>query len=163
RLQGRAAAGAAHHRRTRGGARERRSARLGTALVLLALTAALGGCGGRQHTLTIGAVDDASKWVPDARMPMQPARNAGLKAIVLRAVWKQGESAAADLPPLRRAVIAARDEGIDPQLAVYQLSAATPLDDAARAAFSDYAVALVRALPSVRTVFVGNEPNLNLF
>ena len=94
---------------------------------------------------------------------MQLADAAGLKTIVLSAVWKQGASAAGDLPPLRRAVRAAKAEGIEPQLAVYQLSSSTPLDDASRTAFSDYAVALVRALPSVRTVFVGNEPNLNLF
>jgi hypothetical protein len=94
---------------------------------------------------------------------MQLAARAGLKTIVLSAVWKEGASAAADLPPLRRAVRAAKAEGIDPQLAVYQLSSSTPLDDASRTAFSDYAVALVRALPSVRTVLVGNEPSLNLF
>ncbi|MGN6799219.1 MAG: hypothetical protein ACTHKS_13865, partial [Gaiellaceae bacterium] len=94
---------------------------------------------------------------------MRLAAEAGLKTIVLSAVWKQGSSAASDLPPLRRAVRAAKAEGIEPQLAVYQLSSSTPLDDASRAAFSEYAVALVRALPSVRTVLVGNEPNLNLF
>ena len=94
---------------------------------------------------------------------MQLAENAGLKSIVLSAVWKQGASAQGDLPPLRRAVRAAKAQGIDPQLAVYQLSSSTPLDDASRTAFSEYAVALVRALPSVRTVLVGNEPNLNLF
>jgi hypothetical protein len=94
---------------------------------------------------------------------MQLAANAGLKTIVLSAVWKQGASAAGDVPPLRRAVRAAQAEGIEPQLAVYQLSASTPLDDASRTAFGEYAVALVKALPSVRTVFVGNEPNLNLF
>jgi hypothetical protein len=113
--------------------------------------------------LTIGAVDDASKWAPQARRPMQLAANAGLTSIVLSAVWKQGASPANDLPPLRRAVAAAKAQGIDPQLAVYQLSASTPLDDASRTAFSEYAVELVRALPSVRTVLVGNEPNLNLF
>jgi hypothetical protein len=94
---------------------------------------------------------------------MQLADAAGLKTIVLSAVWKQGASAAGDLPPLRRAVRAAKAEGIEPQLAVYQLSSSTPLDGASRTAFADYAVALVRALPAVRTVLVGNEPNLNLF
>ena len=111
----------------------------------------------------MGAVEDAAKWAPDARRPMQLAQNAGLKTIVLSAVWKEGASAQSDLPPLRRAVRAANAQGIEPQLAVYQLSSSTPLDDAARSAFTDYAVALVRALPAVRTVFVGNEPNLNLF
>jgi hypothetical protein len=113
--------------------------------------------------LTLGAVDDATKWAPDARHPMQLAQNAGLKTIVLSAVWKHGATAAGDLPPLRRAVRAAKAEGIEPELAVYQLSSSTPLDDASRTAFSEYAAALVEALPSVRTVLVGNEPNLNLF
>jgi hypothetical protein len=94
---------------------------------------------------------------------MQLAQNAGLKTIVLSAVWKEGATAAGDLPPLRRAVRAAQAKGIEPQLAVYQLSSSTPLDDASRIAFSEYAAALVGALPPVRTVFVGNEPNLNLF
>ena len=134
-----------------------------SALVLLALSATLTACGSPKRELTLGAVDDASKWAPNARQPMQLAANAGLKAIVLSAVWKQGASASADLPPLRRAVRAAKAEGLEPQLAVYQLSSSTPLDDASRTAFSEYAVALVRALPSVRTVLVGNEPNLNLF
>ena len=127
------------------------------------MIATLAACGGHKRELTIGAVDDASKWAPNARTPMQLAADAGLKTIVLSAVWKQGASAASDLPPLRRAVRAAKAEGIEPQLAVYQLSSSTPLDDASRTAFSQYAVALVRALPSVRTVLVGNEPNLNLF
>ena len=94
---------------------------------------------------------------------MQLAAGAGLKTVVLSAVWKQGASATDDLPALRRAVRAAKAERIEPQLAVYQLSSSTPLDDGSRTAFSEYAVALVRALPSVRTVLVGNEPNLNLF
>ncbi|HET7130527.1 MAG TPA: hypothetical protein VFJ93_15780 [Gaiellaceae bacterium] len=94
---------------------------------------------------------------------MQRAREAGLKSIVISAVWKQGSTAAGDLPPIRRAVAAAKAENIEPQLAVYQLSSATPLGEAGRDAFSRYAAALVRAVPAVRTVFVGNEPNLNLF
>jgi hypothetical protein len=94
---------------------------------------------------------------------MRLAANAGLRSIVLSAVWKRGASAASDLPPLRRAVAAATSEGIEPQLAVYQLSSSTPLDGGSRTSFGEYAVALVRALPSVRTVLVGNEPNLNLF
>jgi len=53
---------------------------------------------------------------------MQLAANAGLKSVVLSAVWKQGATAGSDLPPLRRAVRAAKAEGIEPQLAVYQLS-----------------------------------------
>jgi hypothetical protein len=111
----------------------------------------------------VGAVDDAAKWAPDARGPMRLARDAGLRAVALSAVWKRGASARGDLPPLRRAVRAAEAEDIDPILAVYQLSSSTPRDVQSREAFVAYAVALVEALPQVRTVIVGNEPNLNLF
>ena len=91
------------------------------------------------------------------------ARGAGLRAIVLSAVWARGRTADADLPALRRAVAAATADGIQPVLAVYQLSSSTPLSDPDRAAFAAYAAALARALPAVRDVIVGNEPNLNLF
>ena len=94
---------------------------------------------------------------------MRLARDAGLSAVALSAVWKPGATVGGDLPPLRRAVDAATAEGVTPVLAVYQLSSATPLDASSRSAFAAYAAGLVRALPDVRTVIVGNEPNLNLF
>ena len=94
---------------------------------------------------------------------MKLAHDSGFRAIVLSAVWKDGASAAADLPPLRRAVDAAVQEHVRPVLAIYQLSSATPADPARRAAFAAYAAALAKALPEVRDVIVGNEPNLNLF
>jgi hypothetical protein len=94
---------------------------------------------------------------------MKLARDSGFRAIVLSAVWRDGATAAADLPPLRRAVDAAVQQNVRPVLAVYQLSSSTPADPARRAAFASYAVALAKALPEVRDVIVGNEPNLNLF
>jgi len=94
---------------------------------------------------------------------MRLAHDAGLHAVALSAVWKPGASAQADLPPLRRAVDAAVAEDLEPILSVYQFSSATPLAEEQRTAFVSYAVALVEALPQVRTVIVGNEPNLNLF
>jgi hypothetical protein len=94
---------------------------------------------------------------------MKLAYDSGFRAIVLSAVWKDGASAEADAVPLRRAVDAAVNEHIRPVLAVYQLSSATPADPARRSAFSAYAAALAKALPDVRDVIVGNEPNLNLF
>jgi len=94
---------------------------------------------------------------------MRRAHDAGFRADAFSAIWKSGASAAQDLPPLSRAVAAAVAENIAPILAVYQLSSSTPLTAAARTAFASYAAALARALPQVRTVIVGNEPNLNLF
>jgi hypothetical protein len=94
---------------------------------------------------------------------MKLARASGFRAIVLSAVWQDGASAAADVVPLRRAVDAAVREHIRPVLAVYQFSSATPADATRRAAFATYAAALAKALPQVRDLIVGNEPNLNLF
>jgi hypothetical protein len=94
---------------------------------------------------------------------MKLAHDSGFRAIVLSAVWKDGASATADVVPLRRAVDAAVQEHVRPVLAVYQLSSATPADPARRTAFAAYSAALAKALPQVRDVIVGNEPNLNLF
>jgi hypothetical protein len=94
---------------------------------------------------------------------MKLARDSGYRAIVLSAVWRDGATAAADLSPLRRAVDAAVQQNVRPVLAIYQLSSSTPADPARRAAFAGYAAALAKALPEVRDVIVGNEPNLNLF
>ncbi|HEY6963553.1 MAG TPA: hypothetical protein VI408_16830 [Gaiellaceae bacterium] len=94
---------------------------------------------------------------------MQMAKEAGLHADVLSSVWHRGADPADDLPPLRRAVDAATAEGVDPILAVWQLSGDTPTTAAERAAFAAYTVALLKALPDVHTVIVDNEPNLNLF
>jgi hypothetical protein len=125
----------------------------------------LTGCGGSKHApkLLVGAVEDAAKSAPDPDAQMKLARDSGFHAIVLSAVWRPGATAAADLPPLRRAVDAAVHEDIRPVLAVYQFSSATPNDAAGRGAFAAYARELAKALPDVRDVIVGNEPNLNLF
>ena len=68
---------------------------------------------------------------------MKLAYGSGFRAIVLSAVWKNGASAADDVPPLRRAVDAAVREQIQPVLAVYQLSSSTPVDPAQRTAFAE--------------------------
>jgi hypothetical protein len=94
---------------------------------------------------------------------MKLAHDSGFRAIVLSAVWKNGASAADDVGPLRRAVDAAAHEHIRPVLAVYQLSSSTPVEPAQVTAFAAYTAALAKALPGVRDVIVGNEPNLNLF
>jgi hypothetical protein len=108
-------------------------------------------------------VEDAAKYAPNAGAEMKLARASGFRAVVLSAVWKPDSSAAADLPPLHRAVAAAVQEDVRPVLAVYQFSSATPGDPASRAAFATYAAALAKSLPDVHDVIVGNEPNLNLF
>jgi hypothetical protein len=117
----------------------------------------------QEPKLLVGAVEDAAKYARDPVAQMKLARESGFRAIVLSAVWENGASAAADLPRLRGAVDAAVEEHIRPVLAVYEFSGATPADALRRAAFIDYAAALAKALPDVRDVIIGNEPNLNLF
>lgn len=68
-----------------------------------------------------------------------------------------------ELAALRGAVEAAVTAGIRPIVAVYQLSGATPLSTEARSQFAGYTATIVRSLPQLREVIVGNEPNLNLF
>jgi hypothetical protein len=136
------------------------------AAVLAAVALAAAGCGSSKPgapPLVVGVVDDAAKWAPDPNRSLAQTRTAGFDAIVLSAVWQRGATAAHDLPPLRRAVRAAVGHDVEPVLAVYQLSSSTPATSADQAAFAAYTAALARALPSVRQVIVGNEPNLNLF
>jgi hypothetical protein len=139
------------------------------ALPLLLVPAAallLAGCGGGggKHVLTVGAVEDAAKWSnPTAQMSY--ATDAGFRAIVLSSVWKppRTQPTPLELTALRGAVDAAVAAGITPIVAVYQLSGDTPLTAEARTQFAAYAASIPRALPDVRTVIVGNEPNLPLF
>jgi hypothetical protein len=137
------------------------------AFPLIALaTLALTGCGhqAKPHPIVVGAVEDAAK-SGGANAKMSLARNAGFKAIALSAVWTPPltEPAPDELARLRSAVTAAVAVGIRPIVAVYFFSKDTPLTDAARSQFADFAASIVRELPEVRHLAVGNEPNLNLF
>src|SRR5712675_492713 len=136
------------------------------ALALIALAAlALTGCGGaKPHPIVVGAVEDAAK-SGDAAAKMQLAKQAGFEAIVLSAVWTPPlvEPDPAELARLRSAVAAAAAVGISPIVAVYSFSSDTPLTDEARSQFAAFAASIVRDLPQVRDISVGNEPNLNLF
>jgi hypothetical protein len=146
---------------------QRTQAVRGLKLALVAAAAlALAACGGAKQStppLAVGAVDDAAKWAPDPGAQMQLARESGLSAVALSAVWQRGSSPATDLPPLERAVAAAVAAHVQPLLDVYQLSSSTPLDATDRRAFASYAASLAGSLPAVHEVIVGNEPNLNLF
>lgn len=143
-------------------------------LAILLLTLAAAGCGSHRKQaqqpppaqppgLLVGAVEDAAKWSPDPKQTMAEAHDSGFGAVVLSAVWRRGATAEGDLPPLRQAVQAAVATGVRPLIAVYQTSGNTPTSASDRAAFASYAAGLARALPDVHDVFVGNEPNLNLF
>jgi len=60
--------------------------------------------------------------------------------------------------------VAARADGLRIFLAVYHSgSATTPLTPETRAQFAAYVAAIIRDVPAIRDVIVGNEPNLNRF
>jgi hypothetical protein len=128
-------------------------------LLLLLLLLALAGCGGSgKQPFVVGAVEDAPKWQPDAAAK---ARAAGFRADVLSAVWQPGNTF--DAPDTVRAATALRAAGVEPVLAVYQFSSVSPVTEEQRRQFASFAAGLVRQLPQVETVIVGNEPNLNRF
>jgi len=131
---------------------------------LLLLVLGLGACGGgsEQPRFAVGAVEDAAKG-PDAPGEMKLAREGGMRAIVLSAVWKRGLREPVDIGALKTAVDAAVAEDIRPVVAVYSFSGDTPLSDADREEYAAFAASIPRQLPDVRDVIVGNEPNLNLF
>ncbi len=131
---------------------------LAFALVLLT------GCGGSGRHLEVGVVEDAAKQ-GHPLAELQRTAASGFRAVVLSSLWSRGESApaASERDALVAAATAARRTGIEPILAVYQLSSQTPVTGSDRAAFASYTAALVHALPDADRVIVGNEPNLNLF
>ena len=132
-------------------------------LAVLLVATVLAGCGS-SHKLIVGTVDDSARF-GDAGAAMRLAASSGFRAVALSSVWKRGEKAPPpeDLAALGRAVVAAQANDIRPIVAVYSFSGDTPASDADRADFAAYSAAIVRGLPVLSDVIVGNEPNLNLF
>ncbi|MBA2331864.1 MAG: hypothetical protein H0V94_03635 [Actinobacteria bacterium] len=91
---------------------------------------------------------------------------AGFGALGITSYWEPGLSApsAEELEVLRDVAARARKRDLRVFLAVFHRgSATTPLTAAERAAFSSYVATIVRDVPTIRDVIVGNEPNLNRF
>src|SRR5581483_10386314 len=133
--------------------------------VLLLAALLLGGCGGggKPH-LVVGAVEDAAKW-SDPNLKMSLAKRAGFGAVVFSSVWQppRTQPTQLELTALTGAAGAALSAGIRPIVAVYQLSANTPLTPQARSEFAAYAASIPKLVHGVDDVIVGNEPNLPLF
>jgi hypothetical protein len=134
------------------------------ALALLTILPATACGGSTEPRPEVGVVEDAAKG-GDASAELQRTADSGFRAVVLSSVWSRGETAPtpAEQSALVTATDAAKAAGVEPVVAVYQLSSQTPLSASDRASFAAYTAALVRALQDVNRVIVGNEPNLNLF
>lgn len=131
----------------------------------LSTSLVLAGCGGSgHHDLVVGGVEDAAKW-SNPLGNMELARRASFRAIVLSSVWTPPRSAPDndEITRLRDAVDAAREAGIRPIVAVYSFGNVTPLTPLARSRFAAYATSILEAIPEIRYMSIGNEPNSQLF
>jgi len=132
-----------------------------------------GGGGGssgspRGQSFVVGSVDDAlAQQDPSfAQSQVDRSRAAGFDAAIVSATWSPGqrEPAASTLAVLHNVARATTKAHMQLWIMVWHgLGRFTPRDTGERADFAAYAAAVVRALPEVKAVIVGNEPNLSTF
>src|SRR5262245_13442701 len=138
----------------------------GAAAVIAFAAAPVAHAGG--PTMTLGVAEDTVK-VSDpvlAQVRMHLLRLAGFTAVRITSQWLPGDVAPPNdqLEMLRTVTGAAKLTGVRVYVSVYSPgSKTTPLTPEARSQFTQYAAALVRAVPLIDNVIVGNEPNLNRF
>ena len=128
-----------------------------------------GGSGsGRQHSFVVGSVDDALLQ-PDpgfAQSQVDLSRAAGFDVAIVSATWSPGqrEPDASTLGVLHNVARATTRAHMQLWVMIWHgLARSTPRNVSERADAAAYAAALVRALPEVTAVIVGNEPNLGTF
>jgi hypothetical protein len=118
--------------------------------------------------LTVGAVEDDVRVssAVEAETRMALFRAAGFRAVRVVSLWQPGQArpTEAELGVLENVAEAAVRNGVRVYVTVmHPGSRTTPLTDEARGEFAANVAALVREVPGVRHVVVGNEPNLNRF
>jgi len=118
--------------------------------------------------LVVGAVEDdvRASTAVEAETRMALLRVAGFRAVRVTSFWLPGQTgpSANELGILQNVAEAASRHGVRVYVVVmHPGSRTTPLTDEARAEFATNAAAIARAVPEVRRIVVGNEPNLNRF
>lgn len=122
----------------------------------------------RRRTLVVGVVDDAlaQQTRSFAQAQVDVSRDAGFDAAIVSATWTRGQRR----PPgslvhvLGNVASSAKQAKMRLFVVVWHgLARDTPRTPAERADFAAFCAALVKALPAVRHVIVGNEPNLDTF
>jgi hypothetical protein len=138
-------------------------AAFGALLALVAPCLAQAGPG-----LLVGAVeDDLRASTPiEAEARMAAFRLDGFRAVRVTSYWRPGMTRPTDeeLTTLGNVSDAGARNGVQVFVTVMSPgSATTPLTAEARADFASYAAAVVRGVPTLTRVIIGNEPNLNRF
>jgi hypothetical protein len=118
--------------------------------------------------LRVGAVEDDVRVssAVEAETRMKLLRISGFRSVRITSLWNPGQTRPNDieLAVLRNVAEAADRHNVRVYTQVMNPgSRTTPLTDEARADFASNAAALARAVPGIRHVIVGNEPNLNRF
>ena len=138
------------------------------ALVVVALVLQVAAPAEAARPFLLAATDPLLAQTNPAASQREAARlsAAGLNGVRLMLPWTLGVStpSAPELTRLQNAAAAATARRLTLVLALYPAgSSQTPLTDAARADFAQWAAAIARGVPSVRNIVVGNQPNLNRF
>jgi hypothetical protein len=140
-------------------------AALAAAIAVLALAPAAQS-GGPQ--MAIGAAEDIVRQADPAvaRQKMAQLAAVGLRAVRVTSLWVPPANAPTpgEVATLANVASAAQAYGVTVYVSIFAAgSKTTPLGPDAIAQFSQYAASLVRQLPAIHNVIVGNEPNLNRF
>jgi hypothetical protein len=122
----------------------------------------------RQKAFTVGVVDDslAQQNSGSARLLVGLTNNADFGAVVLSATWTRGRThpQAAVVRGIGNVARAAKAHHMRLFVVAWNgLSTNTPRNGVERQQFATYAASLVKAIPSVHGIIVGNEPNLSTF
>jgi hypothetical protein len=122
----------------------------------------------RTKTFLVGTADDAllQQDPSFAQHQVDVSRRAGFDAAVVSATWQKGQRqpSASLFHGLSNVAAATRRAHMKLFLMVWHgLGRDTPATPAERADFAAFAAALIRSLPAVHGVIVGNEPNLSTF
>jgi hypothetical protein len=117
--------------------------------------------------LTLGAVEDQVRapTLAEAESKIAQLRLAGFRAVRIESIWAPGQSEPTpeELAILQSVSTAGQMEGVRILVSVMEKgSRTTPLTDGAQGQFASYAASIVRQT-GIRSIIVGNEPNLNLF
>src|SRR5437762_11758266 len=118
--------------------------------------------------LVLGATEDAvrSPSLVATKAQMDLLVLAGFRAVRITQVWTPGARtlSAKDETVLRNIAGAAKLDGVTVLTSVLNAgSRTTPLTADDQADFAAYAAAIVKTVPSLRILIVGNEPNLNRY